>query len=52
MRRLAFALIALLVVATPALGDDVTKKHEIDSKISSLQGRLAAQKKREGALRA
>jgi murein DD-endopeptidase MepM/ murein hydrolase activator NlpD len=52
MRRLAFALIALLVVATPALGDDVTKKHEIDTRISSLQGRLAAQKKREESLRA
>ena len=52
MRRLAFALIALLVVATPAFGDDVTKKHQIDTRISSLQGRLAAQKQREGALRA
>src|SRR3954447_17765143 len=52
MRRLAFALIALLVVATPAFGDDVTKKHQIDTKISSLQGKLAAQKKQEQSLRA
>jgi murein DD-endopeptidase MepM/ murein hydrolase activator NlpD len=51
MRRPTLALIALLVVATPAFADDVTKKHEVDSKIASLQGRLAAQKKREQALR-
>jgi murein DD-endopeptidase MepM/ murein hydrolase activator NlpD len=52
MRRLALALFLLLVVATPALGDNnVGKKHQIDSKIASLQDRLAAQKHREQALR-
>src|SRR5947209_4989675 len=51
MRRLAFALLVVLVVATPAFGDDATKKHQIDSQISSLQGKLAAQKQREQALR-
>jgi murein DD-endopeptidase MepM/ murein hydrolase activator NlpD len=51
MRRLALASIVVLAFAAPALGDDVQKKHEVDSKISSLQGKLAAQKKREEALR-
>src|SRR4051812_28813225 len=51
MRRLALALLVLLVVATPAFGDDVTKKHQVDSKISSLQDRLAAQKHKERSLR-
>ena len=51
MRRLALALLVVLVVATPAFGDDATKKQQIDSQISSLQGRLAAQKRRERALR-
>jgi murein DD-endopeptidase MepM/ murein hydrolase activator NlpD len=51
MRRLALALLLLLLVATPALGDDVTKKHQVDTQISSLQGKLAAQKAREHTLR-
>jgi murein DD-endopeptidase MepM/ murein hydrolase activator NlpD len=51
MRRLALALVALLVVVTPAFGDDVTKKHQVDSQIASLQGKLTAQKQREQALR-
>ena len=51
MRRLALALLVLLVVATPAFGDDVTKKHQVDTKISSLQDRLAAQKQKERSLR-
>jgi murein DD-endopeptidase MepM/ murein hydrolase activator NlpD len=51
MRRLALALLVLLLVATPALGDDVTKKHQVDTQISSLQGKLAAQKAREHTLR-
>jgi murein DD-endopeptidase MepM/ murein hydrolase activator NlpD len=50
-RRVALALFLLLVVATPALGDDVGRKHQIDSKIASLQDRLAAQKQHEHALR-
>jgi murein DD-endopeptidase MepM/ murein hydrolase activator NlpD len=51
MRRLALAFLVVLVAATPAFGDDTTKKHQIDSQISSLQGKLAAQKQREQALR-
>jgi murein DD-endopeptidase MepM/ murein hydrolase activator NlpD len=51
MRRLTLALLALLLAAGPALGDDITKKHSIDAKISSLQSRLAAQKQHEQALR-
>ncbi|MDX6475873.1 MAG: hypothetical protein QOH95_1384 [Gaiellaceae bacterium] len=51
MRRLALALLVVLVVATPAFGDDVTKKHQVDSQISSLQEKLAAQKQREQGLR-
>jgi murein DD-endopeptidase MepM/ murein hydrolase activator NlpD len=51
MRRLALAFLVVLVVATPAFGDDATKKQQIDSKISSLQGKLAAQKRDEQRLR-
>jgi murein DD-endopeptidase MepM/ murein hydrolase activator NlpD len=51
MRRLALAFLVVLVVATPAFGDDATKKQHIDSQISSLQGKLEAQKHREQALR-
>ena len=51
MRRVALALFLLLAVATPALGDDAGKKHQIDSKIASLQDTLAGQKKREQSLR-
>jgi murein DD-endopeptidase MepM/ murein hydrolase activator NlpD len=51
MRRLALAVLAVLVLATPAFGDDVTKKHQIDSRLSSLQDKLAAQKHHEQALR-
>ena len=51
MRRLTLALVVLLVVVTPAFGDDVTKKHQVDSQITSLQDRLAAQKQREQSLR-
>jgi murein DD-endopeptidase MepM/ murein hydrolase activator NlpD len=51
MRRLTLALLVLLVVATPAFGDDVTKKHQVDGKISNLQGRLADQKAHEQSLR-
>src|SRR5258708_33755366 len=51
MRRRALAFLVVVVVATPAFGDDATKKHQIDSQISSLQGKLNAQKQREQALR-
>jgi len=51
MRRLTLALVVLLFAASPALGDDVTKKHQIDTKVSSLQDRLAAHRQQEQALR-
>jgi murein DD-endopeptidase MepM/ murein hydrolase activator NlpD len=51
MRRLALAFLVVLVLATPAFGDDATKKQQIDSQISSLQGKLDAQKHREQGLR-
>jgi murein DD-endopeptidase MepM/ murein hydrolase activator NlpD len=51
MRRITLALVVLLLAATPALGDDVTKKHQIDAQISSLQGRLSSHRQQEEALR-
>jgi murein DD-endopeptidase MepM/ murein hydrolase activator NlpD len=51
MRRFALALVALLVVATPAFGDDVTKKHEVDTQISSLRSKLEAKRQTEQKLR-
>jgi murein DD-endopeptidase MepM/ murein hydrolase activator NlpD len=51
MRRLALAFLVVLVAATPAFGDDAAKKQQIDSQISALQGKLAAQKRREQNLR-
>jgi murein DD-endopeptidase MepM/ murein hydrolase activator NlpD len=51
MRRIPLALVVLLLAAAPALGDDVTKKHQIDAQITSLQGRLSTHKQQEQALR-
>ena len=51
MRRVALALVLLLAVASPALGDDSSKKHQVDSRIASLQDKLDAQRKHEHALR-
>ncbi len=51
MGRITLALVVALVCVAPALGSDIGRKHEIDTKISSLQERLAAQKQRERALR-
>ncbi len=51
MRRFALALVVGLVCVTPALGSDIGRKHQIDTQISSLQDRLAAQKQHEQALR-
>jgi murein DD-endopeptidase MepM/ murein hydrolase activator NlpD len=51
MRRLTLAIVVLLLAAAPALGDDVTKKHQIDARITSLQGKLSARKQQEQALR-
>ena len=51
MRRILYVFVIVLVCATPAFGDDVGKKHQIDSQISTLKGQLATQKQREQALR-
>ena len=51
MRHAAVAVVVLLSVATPALGDDVQKKHDVDTKISSLQGKQAANQRHEQQLR-
>jgi|tagenome__1003787_1003787.scaffolds.fasta_scaffold20912018_1 murein DD-endopeptidase MepM/ murein hydrolase activator NlpD len=51
MRRITLALVVLLLAAGPALGDDVTKKHQVDAKITSLQGKLSSHKQQEQALR-
>ena len=51
MRRIPLAVVVLLLAATPAWGDDVTKKHQLDAQITSLQGKLSAHKQQEQALR-
>jgi murein DD-endopeptidase MepM/ murein hydrolase activator NlpD len=51
MRRIAAAFVLLLGFATPALGDDATKKHQVDAQISSLQARVASHQRREAELR-
>jgi murein DD-endopeptidase MepM/ murein hydrolase activator NlpD len=51
MRRIAAAFVLLLGFATPALGDDATKKHQVDAQISSLQARVASHQQREAKLR-
>ncbi|HEX7083096.1 MAG TPA: peptidoglycan DD-metalloendopeptidase family protein [Gaiellaceae bacterium] len=44
MRRFALALLALLCVATPALGDDAGKKRSIDARIQALHGKIGQQR--------
>jgi murein DD-endopeptidase MepM/ murein hydrolase activator NlpD len=51
MRRFALALVILLAFASPALGDDVGKKHHVDQQIASLNERVAQQKQQEQSLR-
>ncbi len=51
MRSAALVVLVLLAAATPALGDDATKKHAVDARISSLQARTAAHRRREIELR-
>jgi murein DD-endopeptidase MepM/ murein hydrolase activator NlpD len=51
MRSAALVVLVLLIAATPALGDDATKKHAVDIRISSLQARTAAHHRREAELR-
>ncbi len=51
MGRITLALVVALVCVTPALGSDIGRKQQIDTKISSLKDRLAVQKRREQSLR-
>ena len=51
MGRITLALVVALVCVTPALGSDIGRKQQIDTKISSLQDRLAVQKQHEQSLR-
>ena len=51
MRSGALVVLVLLVAATPALGDDATKKHAVEAKISALQTRTASHRRRESQLR-
>jgi murein DD-endopeptidase MepM/ murein hydrolase activator NlpD len=52
MRRLALAVLALLVVVAPAGADIVDRKQSVDARIESLQNRVADAKQKETALRA
>ena len=51
MRSGALVVLVLLLAATPALGDDATKKHAVEAKISALQARTASHRRRESQLR-
>jgi murein DD-endopeptidase MepM/ murein hydrolase activator NlpD len=51
MRRFALVLLILLGVATPALGDDSSRKASVDDRIASLHGKLAAQESQATQLR-
>ena len=51
MGRIMLALVVALVCVTPALGSDIGRKQQIDTKISSLKDRLAVQKQHEQSLR-
>ncbi len=51
MGRITLALVVALVCVTPALGSDIGRKQQIDTKISSLKDKLAVQKQREQSLR-
>jgi murein DD-endopeptidase MepM/ murein hydrolase activator NlpD len=51
MRRLPLALLLVLALAAPALGDNVGRKQSVDAKIAALHGRLASQKQKEADLR-
>ncbi len=49
-RRIVVCLLTFCAFATPALGDDIAQKHQVDSKIASLESRLASTRKSEAAL--
>jgi len=50
-RRTVVAFLLLLALATPALGDDIAKKHSVDAHIADLQGSLDANRKSEAVIR-
>jgi murein DD-endopeptidase MepM/ murein hydrolase activator NlpD len=50
MRRIAVCLLTFFALATPAFGDDIAKKHQLDSKIASLQGKLSSTRQSESQL--
>jgi murein DD-endopeptidase MepM/ murein hydrolase activator NlpD len=51
-RRVTLCLLAALLFAAPALaGDIVSQKRQVDTKISAIQGRIAAAQSHENALR-
>jgi murein DD-endopeptidase MepM/ murein hydrolase activator NlpD len=50
-RRAVVALLFLLALATPALGDDIAKKAAVDAHIANLQGSLDANREDEAAIR-
>jgi len=52
MRRIAVCLLTFCALATPALGDDIAKKHQLDANIASLQGKLSSTRASESALQA
>jgi murein DD-endopeptidase MepM/ murein hydrolase activator NlpD len=50
-RRTVLGLLLLCLLASPALGDDVAKKQQVDEQIASLQGKLDSTRADEAALR-
>jgi murein DD-endopeptidase MepM/ murein hydrolase activator NlpD len=51
-RRVVLPLLAALLAAAPAIAGDIHKqKSQVEARISSLQGKIAAQQKRESSLR-
>ena len=49
-RRIAVCLLTFCALATPALGDDIAKKHQLDANIASLQGKLSSTRASEAQL--
>jgi murein DD-endopeptidase MepM/ murein hydrolase activator NlpD len=47
MRRIAVCLLTFCALTTPAFGDDITRKHQIDSTIASLQDKLSSTRQSE-----
>jgi murein DD-endopeptidase MepM/ murein hydrolase activator NlpD len=51
MRRIAVCLLTFCALATPALGDNIAKKHQVDASIANLQTKLSATRANEADLR-